>query len=61
MDVEYCPIAVYFVEHGAPELGPLVCRIDDMLAETMPGIEPQRSGTIAQGAARCDFRYRRSH
>lgn len=39
---------------------PLVYRIDDMLAETMPGSELERSGTIAQGAERCDFRYRRS-
>jgi hypothetical protein len=58
-DVAYCPISKFFAEHDAVEVGPLVCKIDDMLAGTLPGIALQRSGTIANGASRCDFRYRR--
>jgi hypothetical protein len=58
-DVEYCPISKFFAEHDAVEVGPLVCKIDDLLVSTMPGISLQRTGTIANGAARCDFRYRR--
>jgi hypothetical protein len=57
-DVEYCPISRYFAEQDATEIGPLVCKIDDLLADTMPGITLQRTGTIANGAQRCDFRYR---
>lgn len=58
-DVEYCPISKFFAEHDAADIGPLVCKIDDMLASTLPGISLERTGTIANGAARCDFRYRR--
>jgi hypothetical protein len=58
-DVTYCPISKFFAEHDAVEVGPLVCKIDDMLADTLPGISLRRTGTIANGAARCDFRYRR--
>ena len=58
-DVTYCPISKFFAEHDAVEVGPLVCKVDDMLADTLPGISLQRTGTIANGAARCDFRYRR--
>jgi hypothetical protein len=58
-DVAYCPISKFFAEHDAVEVGPLVCKIDDMLAGIMPGITLHRTGTIANGASRCDFRYRR--
>jgi hypothetical protein len=59
IDVENCPISKDYAEHDALEDGPLVCKIDDMLAGTMPGIALHRTGTIANGATRCDFRYRR--
>jgi hypothetical protein len=58
-NVEFCPISKFFAEHDAVEVGPLVCKIDDMLVDTMPGIVLHRTGTIANGATRCDFRYRR--
>lgn len=58
-DVEYCPISKFLAEHDAVEVGPLVCKVDDMLAGTLPGISLHRTGTIANGATRCDFRYRR--
>jgi hypothetical protein len=58
-DVEYCPLSTFFAQHDAVEVGPLVCKIDDLLVGTMPGITLRRTGTIANGALRCDFRYRR--
>lgn len=58
-DVERCPIATYLAAQGVPELGPLICEVDNLLAETLPGISLRRTGTIARGAQRCDFRYRR--
>jgi hypothetical protein len=46
------------VAYGAPELAPLYCKMDDMLYESLPAaIVWQRSGTLAQGDACCDFRW----
>lgn len=59
-DVERCPLAKFFAEHEAPEVGPLICKLDDQLAEMLTGVTLERTGTIAAGASRCDFRYRRS-
>lgn len=58
LDVERCPLAEMFAREGAPEVGPLICKLDDAMAE-MLGVELRRTGTIAAGATRCDFRYRR--
>jgi hypothetical protein len=44
--------------YGVPELAPLYCKMDDMLYESLPAaIAWHRSGTLAQGADRCDFRW----
>ena len=59
LDVEHCPLAELFARHEVPELGPLICMIDDLMAAALPGVELERTGTIAGGASRCDFRYRR--
>jgi hypothetical protein len=58
LDVERCPLAELFAREGAPEVGPLICKLDDVMVEAL-GVELQRTGTIAAGATRCDFRYRR--
>jgi hypothetical protein len=60
LDVERCPLAELFARHGAPEVGPLICKLDDVMVEMFDGVELRRTGTIAAGAERCDFRYRRS-
>jgi hypothetical protein len=59
-DVRACPIANFAKLHGVPEIVPVICRIDDLMAEQLVGIELQRTGTIGMGAERCDFRYVRS-
>jgi L-2-amino-thiazoline-4-carboxylic acid hydrolase len=59
-DVERCPLAELFAREGAPEVGPLICKLDDVMVEALHGVELRRTGTIAGGATRCDFRYRRS-
>ena len=60
LDVDRCPLAEFFARQGTPEVGPLICRLDDVMVEAIDGVELRRTGTIAAGAARCDFRYRRS-
>ena len=59
-DVERCPLAEFFARHGAPEVGPLICKLDDLVTDALAGVTLERTGTIAAGASRCDFRYRRS-
>lgn len=60
LDVERCPLAEFFARQGTPEVGPLICKLDDVMVEAIDGVELRRTGTIAAGAKRCDFRYRRS-
>jgi hypothetical protein len=57
LDVERCPLAELFAREGTPEVGPLICKLDDVMVEAL-GVELRRTGTIAAGATRCDFRYR---
>ena len=43
---------------GCPELAKYLCRMDFVLADIM-GMKLVRTGTIAEGADICDFRYSR--
>jgi hypothetical protein len=56
-DVRECALVKFARRHGAPEIVPMLCRLDDLAAASLSGIELRRTGTIATGAARCDFRY----
>ena len=52
-----CPVAEFFATHDASELCvQTFCRLDFPLAQTWGG-QLERSGTIASGAPRCDFRW----
>jgi ubiquinone biosynthesis protein len=56
-DCTKCPVAEFFGNHDASELCvQTFCRLDFPLAEKWGG-ELRRSGTIASGAPRCDFRW----
>ena len=57
-DCVKCPVAEFFASRDASELCvSTFCRLDFPLAETWGG-QLVRSGTIASGADRCDFRWR---
>lgn len=45
-------------DEGCPELAPIICRMDFVLADIM-NMKLVRTGTIAEGADHCDFRYSR--
>lgn len=45
-------------DEGCPELTAYMCRMDYVLADIM-NMKLVRTGTIAEGAAYCDFRYSR--
>ena len=52
-----CPVADFFARHDASELCvQTFCRLDFPLAEKWGG-RLERTGTIASGAGRCDFRW----
>lgn len=45
-------------DEGCPEITPYICRMDFVLANIM-NMKLVRTGTIAEGADHCDFRYSR--
>jgi ubiquinone biosynthesis protein len=57
-DVRRCPVAEYFRRHGASEVCVATwCNLDYALAEQWGG-RLERTGTLAAGADRCDFRWK---
>jgi hypothetical protein len=56
-DVHECALVKYCRAQGAPEIVPILCRLDDLMAAQLRGLRLVRKGTIATGAERCDFRY----
>lgn len=61
LDIRRCPVADYPGARGATDLcAGFWCNSDYALAETW-GAALDRSGTLATGADRCDFRFRATH
>ena len=58
MNVTSCAICSVFSQHDALDLVPYMCATDDVVSDR-DGQGLRRSGTIATGARRCDFRYKR--
>ena len=57
-DITACPFANYFSDQGVPELTePAAGNLDYCMAREW-GVELVRTQTIADGAARCDFRWK---
>jgi len=59
-DVVRCPLADYFRARGMSELCTAAfCDLDFLMADEW-GVSLTRTGTLAQGADRCDFRWART-
>lgn len=58
-DVTECPYARLYAQHGAPELGPVLCKFDDTLGGGMDNLDFIRKGTLCRGDEKCDFLYRK--
>ena len=56
-DILECGICTLFARHGALHYVPILCEVD-RLTSSMAGLEMIRGGTIAMGAAKCDFRFK---
>ena len=57
MNVTSCAICHLFGKRGAMELVPYMCSFDDVMSDAR-GQGLRRTGTIALGAAQCDFRFK---
>lgn len=58
VDIIECGICKLFARHGALRHVSILCEVDRLTA-SLAGLELVRSGTIAGGAEKCDFRFRR--
>lgn len=57
-DIVVCPLANYFREKGVSELTRhAACSLDYRMAQLW-GVKLIRAGTMAEGAARCDFQFK---
>ena len=58
MDILSCPYLRHATAAGTPEIAPLFCANDEYAYGDLPGISFHRTGTLANGADRCDFELR---
>jgi hypothetical protein len=58
VDIIECGICKLFDKHHFGKYAPILCEVDKVTSE-LAGLELIRSGTIANGAKKCDFRYKR--
>ena len=59
-DMKSCFYLDVLTEHGAPELTPAYCRLDDLAYEDVsPHVRWERTRTLGRGDDCCDFRFRR--
>lgn len=57
-DILECGICHLFRKHGYAEYASILCEVDK-ITSAMAGLSLIRSGTIANGATKCDFRFQR--
>jgi hypothetical protein len=57
-DILECGICKQFTKHGYKHYSNILCEVDHVTSG-LAGLELIRSGTIANGSSKCDFRFRR--
>lgn len=58
LDIIECGICKLFAKYDAQTYASILCEIDKITSE-LAGLELVRTGTIANGAAKCDFRFKK--
>lgn len=58
VDYIECASCKFLAKHDAPELAPYLCPVDILYSETL-GWGLKRTMTLAEGAAKCDFRFKK--
>ncbi|MEJ1240484.1 L-2-amino-thiazoline-4-carboxylic acid hydrolase [Chryseolinea sp. T2] len=59
VDIIECGVCKLFNKHAFGKYTSILCEVDKLTSE-FAGLELIRTSTIANGAAKCDFRYRKS-
>lgn len=57
IDILECGICKLFQKHNYSKFAPILCEVDE-ITSGLAGLELIRSGTIANGAQKCDFRFK---
>ena len=57
VDILECGICKLFKKHNYERWASILCEVDK-ITTSLAGLDMIRSGTIANGAVKCDFRYR---
>jgi hypothetical protein len=58
VDILECGICKLFAKHQYQAYSPILCEVD-YITSKLAGLEIIRTGTIANGASKCDFRYKK--
>lgn len=58
VDILECGICKLFKKHNYQQYSSILCEVDEVTSN-LAGLQMIRSGTIANGAKKCDFRYKR--
>lgn len=58
VDIIECGICKLFNKHNSQKYASILCEVDEVTSN-LAGLQLIRSGTIANGAKKCDFRYKR--
>ena len=58
VDYTECASCKFLTKHGAPELAPYLCPVDILFSDTL-GWGLTRTMTLAEGAKKCDFRFKK--
>lgn len=56
IDIIECGICKLFEKHNYKKFAPILCEVD-YITSSLAGLKLVRSGTIANGAEKCDFRF----
>jgi L-2-amino-thiazoline-4-carboxylic acid hydrolase len=58
IDILECGICKLFKKHDCQQYASILCEVDEMTS-AMAGLKLVRNGTIANGAKKCDFRFKK--
>lgn len=58
IDILDCGICKLFSKHNYSKYAAILCEVDE-ITSALAGLKLIRSGTIANGAKKCDFRFRK--
>ncbi len=58
IDILECGICKLFQKHNYEKYASILCEVDEMTS-SLAGLKLVRTGTIANGAKKCDFRYKK--